>query len=145
MLFLPVTLFWATFEQQGNTLVLWSADQTDRTINLLFWSGEIPVTFFPALNGLMGFVLLLLVIRLWAWQGKHSLEPSSIAKMAIGCFCLALSLSCAGGRRLGRATGKLRRAQQCSPRTTRSHNLRWGLVRGPAPCAPRPSALRPWE
>jgi proton-dependent oligopeptide transporter, POT family len=39
----------------------------------------------------MGFVLLLLVIRLWAWQGKHSLEPSSIAKMAIGCFCLALS------------------------------------------------------
>ena len=45
MLFLPVTLFWATFEQQGNTLVLWSADQTDRTINLLFWSGEIPVTF----------------------------------------------------------------------------------------------------
>jgi Bifunctional DNA primase/polymerase, N-terminal/Major Facilitator Superfamily len=45
MLFLPVTLFWATFEQQGNTLVLWSADQTDRTVNLLFWSGEIPVTF----------------------------------------------------------------------------------------------------
>ena len=91
MLFLAVTLFWAIYEQQGNTLVLWSADQTNRTINLLFWSGEIPVTFFPALNGLMGFVLLLLVIRLWAWQGKHSLEPSSIAKMAIGCFCLALS------------------------------------------------------
>jgi proton-dependent oligopeptide transporter, POT family len=91
MLFLPLTLFWATFEQQGNTIALWADVHTDRTINLLFWSGEIPVTWFVVLNGLMGFVLLLLVIRLCAWQGKHSLEPSSIAKMAIGCFCLALS------------------------------------------------------
>jgi proton-dependent oligopeptide transporter, POT family len=77
MLFLAATLFWAIYEQQFNTLV--------------FWSGEIPATFFPAWNALMGLVLLLLVIRLWAWQGKHSSEPSSIAKMAIGCFCLALS------------------------------------------------------
>jgi len=91
MLFLPVTLFWATFEQQGNTIVLWADDYTDRTINLPFWSGEIPVTFFLVLNGLIELVLLLLVIRLWAWQGKHGSEPSSIAKMAIGCFCLALS------------------------------------------------------
>ncbi len=73
MLFLAVTLFWAIYEQQGNTLVLWSADQTDRTINLLFWSGEIPLTFLMALNGLMSFVLLLLVIQLWSWQGNGEL------------------------------------------------------------------------
>jgi proton-dependent oligopeptide transporter, POT family len=91
MLFLPVTLFWATSGQQGNTIALWADDYTDRTINLPFWSGEIPVTFFTVLNGLIALVLLLLVIRLWAWQGKHRSEPSSIAKMAIGCFCLALS------------------------------------------------------
>jgi len=91
MLFLPLTLFWATWEQQGNTIVLWADGYTDRTINLPFWSGEIPVTFFLGLNGLIELVLLLLVIRLWAWQGKHRSEPSSIAKMAIGCFCLALS------------------------------------------------------
>ena len=33
-LFLPVTLFWATYEQQGNTIALWADDHTDRSINL---------------------------------------------------------------------------------------------------------------
>ena len=87
ILFVAVTLFWAIYEQQGNTLVLSSTDLTDRTINL----SDIPVMLFPAWYGLMSLVLLLLVIRFWAWQGKHSSEPSSITKMAIGCFCLALS------------------------------------------------------
>jgi POT family proton-dependent oligopeptide transporter len=73
MLFLAGTLFYATLG--GNTLALWTAD--------------LPVIWFPALN-VMDIVLLLLVIRLWAWQGKHRSEPSTIAKMAIGCFCLAL-------------------------------------------------------
>jgi proton-dependent oligopeptide transporter, POT family len=81
MLFLAVTLFYATSEQRGNTLVLWTADH----------SGEIPVTWFLVLNAMISVVLLLLVIWLWDWQGKHSSEPSSIAKMAIGCFCLALA------------------------------------------------------
>jgi POT family proton-dependent oligopeptide transporter len=80
MVFLVVTLFYATYEQRGNTLVLWTADH----------SGENPVTWFLVLNAI-SFVLLLLVIRLWNWQGKRSSEPSSIAKMAIGCFCLALA------------------------------------------------------
>ena len=51
-------------------------------------------------------VLLLLVIRLWDWQGKHSSEPSSIAKMAIGCFCFGARLSCADGRRLAGRRGR---------------------------------------
>ena len=29
-LFVPTTLFWATYEQQGNTIVLWADDHTDR-------------------------------------------------------------------------------------------------------------------
>ena len=37
LLALPVTLFWATYEQQGNTIALWADGHTDRTINL--WSG----------------------------------------------------------------------------------------------------------
>jgi len=73
IVFVAGTLFYATL--RGNTLVLWTAD--------------LPVTWFLVLN-VMDFVLLLLVIRLWDWQGKHRSEPSSIAKMAIGCFCLAL-------------------------------------------------------
>ena len=30
LLFLPVALFWATYEQQGNTIALWADAQTDR-------------------------------------------------------------------------------------------------------------------
>ena len=37
LLALPVMFFWATYEQQGNTIALWADAYTDRTINL--WSG----------------------------------------------------------------------------------------------------------
>ena len=37
LLALPVTFFWATYEQQGNTIALWADGYTDRTINC--WSG----------------------------------------------------------------------------------------------------------
>jgi POT family proton-dependent oligopeptide transporter len=33
VLFLPNTLFWATYEQQGNTIALWADANTDRTVN----------------------------------------------------------------------------------------------------------------
>jgi proton-dependent oligopeptide transporter, POT family len=49
-LFLPTTLFWATYEQQGNTIALWADENTDRTIDLIVWHGEIPVTWFQAFN-----------------------------------------------------------------------------------------------
>jgi POT family proton-dependent oligopeptide transporter len=81
ILFLAVTLFYATYEQRGNTLVLWTADH----------SGTTAATGLVMLDTILTFVLLLLVIPLWAWQGKHGSEPSSIAKMAIGCFCVALA------------------------------------------------------
>jgi POT family proton-dependent oligopeptide transporter len=42
LLALPVMFFWATYEQQGNTIALWADAYTDRTINLLFWPGRSP-------------------------------------------------------------------------------------------------------
>src|SRR5213080_3951650 len=36
-LFVPTTLFWATYEQAGNTIALWADDHTDRSINLVVW------------------------------------------------------------------------------------------------------------
>ncbi len=36
ILFLPNTLFWATYEQQGNTVALWVDGYTDRSVDLLF-------------------------------------------------------------------------------------------------------------
>jgi POT family proton-dependent oligopeptide transporter len=90
-LFLPNTLFWATYEQQGNTIALWADSYTDRSINLLFWKGEIPVTWFQAFNPFMIFAFTPLIVVFWTWQARRGKEPSTVLKMAIGCFCVALA------------------------------------------------------
>lgn len=86
-----VTFFWATFEQQGNTLVLWIDGYTDRGINLLFWQGDIPTTTFQALNPFIVFTFTPIIIALWTWQAKRGREPSTIAKMALGCAFVAIA------------------------------------------------------
>ncbi len=91
VLFLPVTLFWATYEQAGNTISLWADAHTDRSINLLFWHGEIPTTWFQAFNPFMIFAFTPFVIALWTWQAKRGREPSTVFKMALGCFGVALA------------------------------------------------------
>jgi POT family proton-dependent oligopeptide transporter len=91
VLALPVTLFWATYEQQGNTIALWADGFTDRTINLLFWTGQIPVTWFQAFNPFMIFAFTPFVLALWKRQAANRREPSSVAKMAYGCFGVALA------------------------------------------------------
>jgi proton-dependent oligopeptide transporter, POT family len=91
LLFLPNTLFWATYEQQGNTIALWADDYTDRTVNLIFWHGEIPTTWFQAFNPFMIFAFTPFVVALWARQAQRGSEPSSINKMALGCFGVTLA------------------------------------------------------
>ena len=91
LLFLPGILFWATYEQQGNTIALWADDHTDRSINLIIWRGEIPTTWFQAFNPFMIFAFTPLIIALWTWQERRGTEPSTVVKMAIGCFLCALS------------------------------------------------------
>ncbi len=80
LLFLPVSLFWATYEQQGNTIVLWASDFTDRHVA----GFDIPVTWFQALNPFMIFAFTPFIVALWRRQGAR--EPSTVAKMAIGLF-----------------------------------------------------------
>src|SRR5205807_407665 len=91
LLFLPNTLFWACYEQQGNTIALWADDYTDRTINLIVWHGEIPTTWFQAFNPFMIFAFTPFVVALWARQARRGREPSSVTKMALGCFGVALA------------------------------------------------------
>ena len=86
VLFLPVSLFWATYEQQGNTIVLWASDFTDRHVLAGF---EIPVTWFQALNPFMIFAFTPLIVAFWRWQGHQ--EQSTNAKLAIGCLLNALA------------------------------------------------------
>ena len=91
VLLLPVSLFWATYEQQGNTIPLWADDYTDRHINLLIWHGEIPVTWFQAFNPFMIFLFTPFVLMLWARQAARGTEPSTVTKMALGCFGVTLA------------------------------------------------------
>jgi POT family proton-dependent oligopeptide transporter len=88
---LLVSFFWATYDQQGNTMVLWAEDFTDRSIDLWFWRGEIPTPWFLALNPLMIFIFTPLIVRRWARQAERGAEPFPVGKIAFGCFCVALA------------------------------------------------------
>ncbi len=85
LLFAPVSLFWATYEQQGNTIALWADQFTDRH----FLGGEIPVTWFQAFNPFMIFAFTPFIVAFWRRQGHR--EHSTIAKLAIGCLLNALA------------------------------------------------------
>jgi len=89
VLFVPNTLFWATYEQQGNTIVLWADANTDRAVNLVFSTGEIPTTWFQAFNPFMIFAFTPFVVALWTRQAARGTEPSTITKMALGCLGVA--------------------------------------------------------
>lgn len=85
LLFAPVSLFWATYEQQGNTITLWADQFTDRH----FFGGEIPVTWFQAFNPFMIFAFTPFIVALWRWQGKN--EPATSTKLGMGCLINALA------------------------------------------------------
>ena len=86
MLFVPNTLFWATYEQMGNTTILWIDANADRSIDLFGWPAQIPTTWFLAFNPFMIFAFTPFVVALWARQAARGTEPSTITKMALGCF-----------------------------------------------------------
>jgi POT family proton-dependent oligopeptide transporter len=93
-----VTFFWAAYDQQGNTLVLWAEDFTDRSIDLYFWKGDIPSSWFLALNPLMIFLFTPAVVWLWARQAARGVEPFVISRMVFACFCVvAANLLMAAG------------------------------------------------
>ena len=91
VLFIPTTLFWATYEQSGNTIVLWADANTDRALDLLGFATQIPTTWFLAFNPFMIFAFTPFVVALWTRQAARGSEPSTVAKMALGCFGIALA------------------------------------------------------
>jgi proton-dependent oligopeptide transporter, POT family len=103
--FALTTFFWATYDQQFNTLVLWAEDFTDRSANLGFWAGDIPTTWFLAFNPLMIFVFAPFLIRLWARQAQTGRGLSTLAKLAFGFVCVALGNLIMAGAAMGLAPG----------------------------------------
>ncbi|HEY1745902.1 MAG TPA: peptide MFS transporter [Xanthobacteraceae bacterium] len=91
VLFVPTTLFWATYEQSGNTIVLWADANADRGIDLFGLVSQIPTTWFLAFNPFMIFAFTPFVVALWTRQAARGSEPSTIAKMALGCFGVAVA------------------------------------------------------
>ncbi len=86
LVFLAVVniVFWAVYEQQGNTLQLW-ADQNTRWS---FFGFNVPSTWFQSFNPLFIFIFAPFMDKFWGWQDKRGREPSSVTKMGIGCALL---------------------------------------------------------
>src|SRR5215472_2867799 len=91
LLCIPTSLFWAVYEQQGNTISLWAQDFTNRTLIPGAINLQIPVTWFQFFNPAMILLFTPLVVMLWARQSKRGKEPSTVLKMALGDFMLAAS------------------------------------------------------
>jgi len=78
-------VFWSVYEQQGNTMALWADANTNRMI----FGWEMPASWFQAFNPLMIFIFVPMLNVFWGRQDRRGKEPSSIAKMGIGCVLLA--------------------------------------------------------
>jgi POT family proton-dependent oligopeptide transporter len=84
--------FWAVYEQQGNTLALWADNNSNRHIfSAIGIKWEMPATWFQSVNPAFIFAFTPFINVLWERQAKKGTEPSSVAKMAIGCFVLGIS------------------------------------------------------
>jgi len=99
-------VFWAVYEQQGNTMQLWA---TDSTVWPTVFGWQIPSTWFQSFNPAMIIAFTPLLNLLWTKQAIKGTEPSSVAKMAIGCFVLGLSfiVMVIGARAVGDGRGSL--------------------------------------
>ncbi len=91
LLFAPSVLFWASFEQQGNTIVLWTESFTNRDVSFFGRHFEIPTTWFQALNPMMIFLFTPPLVALWSRMAQSDREPQTITKLTAGCFGVSLS------------------------------------------------------
>jgi proton-dependent oligopeptide transporter, POT family len=80
-------LFWAVYEQQGNTLQIFA----DRNADWHVFGFEMPSTWFQAVNPMFIFAMTPILISFWGWQSRRKKEPGSITKMAMGCLLLGVS------------------------------------------------------
>ena len=81
-----VIIFRGAYEQNGNTIALWTDAGVDRRLPG-GWS--IPLTWFQALNPLVIFLGTPLLVSRWTRLGKRGREPSSVRKMVIGAAITA--------------------------------------------------------
>jgi POT family proton-dependent oligopeptide transporter len=97
-------IFWAVYEQQGNTMQSWADEQTRWPVILGF---QVPSTWFQSFNPMAIIVLAPLLDIFWRWQRTRSVEPTTLTKMALGCILLGASfvVMIAGARVVGDGRG----------------------------------------
>ncbi|MGA3120908.1 MAG: peptide MFS transporter [Polyangiaceae bacterium] len=97
-------VFWAVYEQQGNTMQSWADDQTRWP---MFFGFQIPSTWFQSFNPLAIIVFAPLLDILWRRQRHRNAEPTTLTKMALGCILLGASfvVMIAGARVVGDGRG----------------------------------------
>jgi len=99
-------VFWAVYEQQGNTMQTWA---DERTVWPVIAGFQVPSTWFQSFNPLCIIVLAPILDVFWRHQARRGSEPSSVSKMAIGCVILGLSfvVMVVGARLVGDERGSL--------------------------------------
>ncbi len=107
LLFIPGCLFWATYEQSGNTVVVWSVDRLNRLVSLGPLSFTLSVGAIQALNGVFILAFTPLVIWFWKKQEARDSEPSAVIKMAIGFVILSLSYLILAGAQAMAGSGQV--------------------------------------
>ncbi|MEN6670940.1 peptide MFS transporter [Psychrobacter sp. B38] len=85
ILIIGSTLFWSSFEQQPTSFNLFADRYTD--LNVLGF--EIPSIWFQSLNPLFILILAPIVSIVWVKLANRGLEPSSMAKFALGMLLAA--------------------------------------------------------
>ena len=91
LLFIPGSLFWAAYEQQGNTIALFAQDLTTAASFPASSIGR-----FRTLGSRPSIPASSCCSRrwssaIWTWQAKRDKEPSVLTKMALGNIMLGLS------------------------------------------------------
>ncbi|MGP4716977.1 peptide MFS transporter [Psychrobacter sp. T6-6] len=85
VLIIGSTLFWSSFEQQPTSFNLFADRYTD--LNVLGF--DVPSIWFQSLNPLFILILAPIVSIIWVKLGNRGLEPSSMAKFALGMLLAA--------------------------------------------------------
>jgi POT family proton-dependent oligopeptide transporter len=80
-------VFWAVYEQQGNTLQLWA----DANTNWNFFGWEVPSSWYQSFNPLFIFIFAPVMMRYWNWQAKNGKATTSTTKMGIGCILVGIA------------------------------------------------------
>jgi POT family proton-dependent oligopeptide transporter len=91
LLFIPGCMFWATYEQSGNTVEVWTSEHLYRGVNLGFTQFTLTIGAIQSVNGLFILLFTPLLIMFWKREEKAGREPDAVIKMSFGYLILGLS------------------------------------------------------